>query len=353
MEGEPVRTPIELQREADRLLLTKYVPAAVVVNETYDILQVRGKANRYLELPSGKATLNLLKMAKSSLWFELQKALEEARNSGTTVRRDKVQYESDGDFNVINIEVIPFTGPVQSQQSYVVVFEDETDNVKPQPAPAPRVPEDAKDRQISQLKQELAATKEYQQSIIEALEASNEELQSANEEIQSGNEELQSTNEELQTSKEELESANEELNTVNEEMQQRNAELTQVNNDLMNLLASVNIPILMLDAGLNIRRTTPRVEEVLGVTAADLGRPMRHIAMKSKVHDIEKVMLQVIEDLQPREMEVHNGQNQKFLLRITPYRTMDNRIEGVVLAMFDAFGGGKDGGAVKKVTPGP
>jgi two-component system CheB/CheR fusion protein len=334
-EPEPVRTPIELQREADRLLLNRYVPAAVVINDRFEIVQIRGRANRYLELPSGKATLNLLKMAKSGLLFELQTALEQARATASQVRKENVQFETNGGFESVTLEVIPFHAPLQSQQTFVVTFEEVT-TVPGVPPPSPK-PEsaDAKDRQVAQLKQELGATKEYLQSIIEALEGSNEELQSANEEIQSGNEELQSTNEELQTSKEELESANEELNTVNEEMQHRNVELTQVNNDLQNLLTSVNIPIIMLDAGLSIRRMTPQVNEILGITSADVGRPIRHMRLKEDVHDFERRMLDVIENLQPAELNVQDGQNQSYRLRITPYRTMDNRIEGVVLAFLD------------------
>jgi two-component system CheB/CheR fusion protein len=337
-EAEPARTPIELQREADRLLLTKYVPAAVVINEGFDIIQVRGRANRYLELPSGKATLNLLKMAKSGLLYELQKALDQARTTSAPVRKENVQFEVNSGFGMVNLEVIPFQAPLQSQQSFVIVFEEAHGEPVVEAPPRPPEPADEKDRQVAQLRQELGATKEYLQSIIEALEASNEELQSANEEIQSGNEELQSTNEELQTSKEELESANEELNTVNEEMQSRNAELTQLNNDLLNLLASVNTPIIMLDSGLSIRRITPQVEEVLGITPADVGRTMRHIRLKSNVSDLERMMLTVIEDLQPREVEVQNEQNHWYRLRITPYRTMDSRIEGVVLAFLDTQG---------------
>ena len=338
-ELEPARTPIELQREADRLLLNRYVPAAVVINDRFEIVQIRGRANRYLELPSGKATLNLLKMAKSGLLFELQTVLEQARSGSSAVRKENVQFETNGGFESVTLEVMPFHAPLQSQQTFVVTFE-EAPAVSSVPPPPPAKPEsaDAKDRQIAQLKQELGATKEYLQSIIEALEASNEELQSANEEIQSGNEELQSTNEELQTSKEELESANEELNTVNEEMQHRNVELTQVNNDLQNLLASVNIPIVMLDAGLSIRRMTPQVQDVLGITTADVGRPIRHIRFKAKVNDLERRMLDVIEDLQPAEVNVQDGQDQNYRLRITPYRTMDNRIEGVVLAFLDHLG---------------
>jgi two-component system CheB/CheR fusion protein len=353
METDAVRTPIELQREADRLLLTKYVPAAVVVNENFDIVQVRGRASRYLELPTGKATLNLLKMSKPGLLFELQNALDAARASASPVRKENVQFEVNGNFGTVNVEVIPFQGALHSQHNFVIVFE-EGDSGRAQPAQAAPLPEsaDEKDKQITRLRQELMATKEYQQSIIEALEASNEELQSANEEIQSGNEELQSTNEELQTSKEELESANEELNTVNEEMQHRNAELTQVNNDLINLLASVNIPILMLDAGLSIRRMTPQIEDVLGIVPTDLGRPIRHIRLKSGAADVEKLMLDVIEDLQPREIEVQNGQNRSYRLRITPYRTLDNRIEGVVLVFLEKSGAKSSAATVTKAGTG-
>jgi two-component system CheB/CheR fusion protein len=337
-EAESVRTPIELQREADRLLLNRYVPAAVVINDRFEIAQIRGRANRYLELPSGKATLNLLKMAKSGLLFELQTALEQARSTASPVRKENVQFEANGGFESVTLEVMPFHAPLQSQQTFVVTFEEVT--TVPRVPPPPPKPEsaDAKDRHIAQLKQELGATKGYLQSIIEALEASNEELQSANEEIQSGNEELQSTNEELQTSKEELESANEELNTVNEEMQHRNVELTQVNNDLQNLLTSVNIPIIMLDAGLSIRRMTPQVHEVLGITSADVGRPIRHIRFQANVPDLERRMLDVIEDLRPAEVTVQDGQNRDYRLRIMPYRTMDNRIEGIVLAFLDHMG---------------
>ncbi|HLH06046.1 MAG TPA: chemotaxis protein CheB [Terriglobales bacterium] len=332
---DPARTPIDLQREADRLLLTRYVPAAVVVNPQYEVVQIRGNANRYLELPSGKATLNLLKMAKSGLLSELQNALEEARVSTTSSRKYNVQFDNGNGFENVNIEVIPFHAPLQSQRSFVVVFEEVDGRRQTESPPAAAVPEDAKDRQVAQLKQELAATKDYLQSIIEALEASNEELQSANEEIQSGNEELQSTNEELQTSKEELESANEELNTVNEEMQDRNLQLTQANNDLLNLLASVNIGIVMLDSDFSIRRMTPQVEDILGITSADMNRPIRNLRLNFNVDDIESVMLDVTKDLQPREVIVQNGKNHRYQMRMTPYRTSDNRIEGVVLVFLD------------------
>ena len=191
---------------------------------------------------------------------------------------------------------------------------------------------------LARLREELAAARQHLQFLMDERQASEEELRSANEEILSSNEELQSTNEELQTSKEELESANEELNTVNEEMQHRNMQLTQANNDLLNLLASVNIPLLLLDAGLSIRRMTPQVEDFLGITTADLSRPIQHLRLKINIPNLERTMLGVIQELQPRELLVRDGQNRSYRLRVTPYRTMDNHIEGVVLAFVDQTG---------------
>jgi two-component system CheB/CheR fusion protein len=340
--SESVRTPIDLQREADRLLLTRYVPAAALVSADLEVLQTRGQASRYLEVPSGKATLSLLKMIKPGLLFEIQNAINDAKSGGSPVRKENLQLEADGDFRKVTIEVIPFQAPPHSSQNLLIVFEDGGNGERPAHAelPQPTLPRilDAKDTLIAQLKHELNATKEYQQSIIEALEASNEELQSANEEIQSGNEELQSTNEELQTSKEELESANEELNTVNEEMQHRNFQLAQTNNDLLNLLTSVDIPILMLNADLSIRRFTPRAEEVLGLTSTDVGRPLVRVNLDINIPHFEHLMLQVMRDATPHQREFKHGETW-YRLRATPYRTSDNRIEGVVAALFDLTDG--------------
>ncbi len=333
---EPVRTPIELQREADRLLLTRYVPAAVVVSADLEVLQTRGNASRYLELPSGKASLNILKMIKAGLLFELQNALDEVKKTGEPVRKENLQMEANGGFATVSLEVIPFQAPAQSVTSFVIVFEpSEPKEQEELPAVRKRLePQDAKDKLINRLKHELTATKEYQQSIIEALEASNEELQSANEEIHSGNEELQSTNEELQTSKEELESANEELNTVNEEMQHRNYQLGSVNSDLTNLLASVNLPIIMLSSDLTIRRFTPNAAELLGLTAADVGMPLVQVRLKLQVPDLETTMLHVMRDSTPRQKEFQHGKSW-YRLRVTPYQTTDSQTEGVVAALFD------------------
>jgi two-component system, chemotaxis family, CheB/CheR fusion protein len=342
--AEPARVPIEVQREADRLLLARYAPPTVVVNEHLDIIQTKGHTGHYLELPTGKASLNLLKMARPGLLFELQNAIEEAKNMGVEVVRRDVEVENNGGSRLTNVRVTPFKTPLQDGNSFLVTFEEPSAEEVAQASDKDKgsaLTDDeraTKDKQIAQLKQELAATKEYLQSIIEALESTNEELQSANEEIQSGNEELQSTNEELQTSKEELESANEELHTVNEEMQHRNDQLTQLNNDLSNLLNSVNLPIVMVGQDLSVRRFTPQAAKVLGLTGTDVARPITRLKLQIEVPNLEQMMLDVISEVRPKQLRVQDAEGGFNDLRLTPYRTADNRIDGVVLSVMPVDG---------------
>jgi two-component system, chemotaxis family, CheB/CheR fusion protein len=338
-EEEKARTPADVQREADRLLLTKYVPSAVVVNEDMDILQSRGSTSRYLELPAGKVSLNLYKMARQGMLYELRSLIDQARQKSTAVSKDNVNIEDGKTPSMVKLEVIPFRTPARDRQHFLILFEEKPEDAaaasaKQLPKPSSKEIEDAKEVQISQLKQELAATKEYLQSIIEGQEATNEELQSANEEIQSGNEELQSTNEELQTSKEELESANEELNTVNEEIQHRNQQLSQLSNDLINLLNSCTIPMLLLGEDLRIRRYTPEAEKVLGFSGNDVGKPLTNVRLSVDVPQLERWMLDVMRDITSRSERILL-RDKWYKLRITPYRTLENKIDGVVLAMVD------------------
>jgi two-component system CheB/CheR fusion protein len=365
---ETQKIPMELQREADRLLLARYVPPAVLINEHLEILQTRGRTASFLELPSGKASLNLLKMARPGLLFELQGAIDEARKQGFEAIRPRVRVD-DENIKTVTIRVVPFKVPTQTQHSFLIVFESDLaseDGASPSGlahAPAAHIVDQVEEhsllgRQIIQLRQELAATREYLQSIIESQEGTNEELQSANEEIQSGNEELQSTNEELQTSKEELESANEELHTVNEEMQHRNELLTQLNNDLTNLLYSVSLPIVMVGADLSVRRFTPQAAAVLGLSSSDIGRPMPRLRLKLDMGSLEQNMLDVIQQVQSQQLHVQDNEGKWCILRIVPYRTMDNRIDGVVLSVMNEIGsfpgspGGVDGMGTGKALPG-
>ncbi len=332
------RVASDLQREADRLLLARYAPPSVVVNENLEIVQIKGHTGPFLELPAGKVSLNLLKMARPGLLSELQSAIDEAAKSGIDAVRATVPVGANGGTVITSLRVTPFKTPAQNRTSFLVTFEPpEAGTISTAAegfiAPLSEDERGLKDKQIAQLKQELGATKEYLQSIIEALESTNEELQSANEEIQSGNEELQSTNEELQTSKEELESANEELHTVNEEMQHRNELLTQLNNDLTNLLNSINLPMVMVGPDLNVRRFTPQASRVLGLTGTDVGRPIARLRLKLSVANLEQAMLDVISEVRPVQFRVRDAEGKWCDLRLTPYRTADNRIEGIVLAV--------------------
>ena len=339
-EHEQPKTPLDVQREADRLLLSKYVPSAVVVNDALEIVQTRGRTSRYLELQAGKASLNLLKMARPGLLYELRGVIDKVRKTGVPAVQENIAID-DGDGTIsVKIEVVPFRTPARDEHHMLVLFE-EISQEKPAPEPR-RIPKrppkgvsNMKDIQIAQLKQELASTKEYLQSIIEAQEATNEELQSANEEIQSGNEELQSTNEELQTSKEELESANEELNTVNEEIQHRNHQLAQLSNDLINLLNSTTIPMIMLGEDLHIRRYTPEAARVFGFNEHDVGKPVADLHLKLDVPQLERWMLDVMRNVSIRNEHVQGQDGKAYNLRITPYRTLENKIDGVVLALLD------------------
>jgi two-component system CheB/CheR fusion protein len=333
---EAAPMPVDLQREADRLLLARYAPPSVVVNDQLEIVQTKGHTGPFLELPAGKVSLNLLKMARPGLLFDLQSAIDEARTSGVDALRANVPVENNGGSTVISLRVTPFKTPIRDKSSFLVAFEapNGTFLVTAPEMPLSPLSDDErtlKEKQFVQLRQELASTREYLQSIIEALESTNEELQSANEEIQSGNEELQSTNEELQTSKEELESANEELQTVNEEMQHRNELLTQLNNDLTNLLNSVNLPVVMVGPDLSVRRFTPQAGRVLGLTSTDVGRPITRLRLKIDVGNLEQMMLDVISEVRPAQYRVKDSDGRWCDLRLTPYRTADNRIDGLVL----------------------
>ena len=185
------------------------------------------------------------------------------------------------------------------------------------------------------LEEELAATREYLQSTIQEIEAANEELQSANEEILSSNEELQSTNEELDTAKEELQSTNEELNTVNDELHARNEELTRVNADLLNLLASVQIAIVIVARDLRVRRFTPMAEKKFNLIPSDIGRPLSQISTTLQCPELPTLITETIDTVSPVERTVQDNKGETYLLRIRPYKTPDNRIDGAVIALFD------------------
>jgi two-component system, chemotaxis family, CheB/CheR fusion protein len=343
----------DLQKIADQILLNRYAPASVVVNDKLDIVHFIGQTGRFLDPEPGDASLNLLKMVKQGLHTELRLAIQKARRDGTA-RKDGVLVEHNGGLKTINFEIIPMKNVSSKTRHFMVVFEDvvraavqSSKGTKKEIIKPDKKTGKAKMSQIeienTHLKEELEATREYLQSIIEEqrttneeLRSANEEIQSSNEEIQSSNEELQSINEELETAKEELQSTNEELTTVNEELQNRNDELTKVNNDLNNLLSSVSIPILMLGNDLRIRRFTPIAEKVMNLIGTDIGRPITDIKPNLRILDLKQTISHVIDSLEIHESEVEDNKGKWYSMRVRPYRTADNRIDGVVIVFLDA-----------------
>jgi two-component system CheB/CheR fusion protein len=327
-----------VQGEATRLLLSRYAPPGVLVDNDLHIVQARGHTGPFLELAPGDASLHLLKMAREGLLFGLRAAINEARRSGTSVRKEGLRIKANGNVMVANLEVLPLGGT--TDRHFLILFDQ---NETKSTAKGGRSGRRGKGRalrkqeetRLSQLQQELAASREYLQSIIQDLEATNEELQSANEEILSSNEELQSTNEELDTAKEELQSTNEEINTVNEELHARNEELSRANSDLVNLLAGVQIAIVFLTADLRIRRFTPMAERVLNLISTDVGRPIGNIRPNIDCPDLESMIHDVVESMTAKEREVRDNEGKWYLLRIRPYKDIDNRIDGAVLVLLD------------------
>ncbi|MGH7599076.1 MAG: CheR family methyltransferase, partial [bacterium] len=334
-------------KDADQIVISKYAPAGVIINDDSEILQFRGHTGFYLEPAAGEASLNLMRMAREGLLFDLRTAIHKARKEEAPVRKENVLVKNNGQTREINLEVIPFKAPQSKERYFLVLFEEAARQAAPElkkgkpkatkPGKTASLRPQAKgrDAEVARLKEELGATKEYLQSIIEEQEATNQELRSANEEIQSSNEELQSTNEELETAKEEMQSTNEELTTVNEELENRNLELSQANNDLMNLFANVHIPIIMLGNDLRLRRFTPMAEKVMNVIPTDVGRRMSDIKPNVNIPDLENLIFEVADTLRTVEREVRDLEGRWYSLRLRPYKTAENKIEGVVLTLVD------------------
>jgi two-component system CheB/CheR fusion protein len=332
-----------MQKEFDRKLLTQYVPATVFIGEDGEILHTRGNVNRYLKLAPGRASLNLLKMVLDGLQFDLRSAIARARKDNRAVKKQSVLIES-GSGNdhgteserFVNFEVVPVSTGQLKDSYFMVVFEDSQSEVRRRKSSGKRDREsESWNRQANKLAQELAATKEHLQAVIETHEATNEELQSANEEILSSNEELQSTNEELETAREELQSTNEELTTVNDELRSRNTEVSLINNDLMNLLSSIDIAVVMVGSDLTIRRFTQRAQELFALIPGDVGRPLGNINPAVQLPGLEQIVMQVMEKLQPVEKTLTDPNGNRFQLRVLPYRTAENKVDGAVITLVD------------------
>ena len=353
----PMAPAPDWQREADRIALGHYAPPGVLVNSDLDILQFRGRTGPYLQSASGEPSFNLLRMAPDGLFLILRDLVAESRVKGIGIRRDWVRITDDDRVREVAVRVLPVKRPGTAEQCYLILFEenaprrgtggDLADRAVTRPGVFARFgrwvrrlfwaapPTDSGAANAARLEDELTSARDYLQSVVEQYDATNEELKSANEEILSSNEELQSTNEELETAKEELQSVNEELTTVNEQLQQRNVELARSADDLSNLLASANVPMLLLGVDLRIRRFTPAAGKTLGLLPGDIGRPVGQLKMPVEVSDLEEVAAGVVESVRPVEREVRDRDGGWHILRVYPYRTADNRIDGAVVVLVD------------------
>ncbi len=332
---------LNVQKEADRIVLGKYAPPGVIVNSKLDIVQFRGRTGAYLEPAAGMPSVNLMKMARDGLFAGLRAAVSQARKENAPVRKERLHVIKNGHAILVDVDVVPLNGPYPTGEYFLILFRE----AGLQPAvdcpptvgglPKPGEDQEAASDEVMRLRQDAAATKEYLQSVIDLHEAANDDLRYANEQVQSSNEELQSMNEELETAKEELQSSNEELITLNEELRTRNMELNHVSNDMINLLRSINIPVLILSGDLRIKRFNSVAEKVFNLIGADVGRPIGNIRPNIDIPDLEQASLEVIETLHSKEQEVQDRWGHWYSMQIRPYRTIDHKIDGVIITFAD------------------
>ncbi len=318
---------------AEKAILNNYSPDCLIATENGEIVYLHGSSGKYLELPHGEAKMNIFEMAREGLQQLLPALIRKVVSGKKPLSADGVKVKISGRWRLINITVKPVNEPAEMEGSLLIIFEEQknvtetdTKNIKFNSGSA---------KIIKDLERELKSTKENLKASIGQLETSNEELKSNNEEMQSTNEEMQSSNEELVTSKEELQSLNEELITVNTELQNKNDELSIVNNDMKNLLDSTNIPTIFLNNDLLIKRFTFHATKVVNLISTDIGRPISHIATNIRYQNLIEDAEEVLRTLVFREVELQTTDGTWYQMRILPYRTIDNIIDGVVITFLN------------------
>ena len=339
-EGEKTDVLSVLKDEVDHLLVTDYVPAALLVNSDLDVLIFRGNIAPYVLPESGLASLNLAKIIRKELRSEVQTIIYRAKKDNRLVKENAVRFVYAGEQKTINVQVLPMHVEQYEAPFFLLLFEDVSSaaallrqtmelNITPEGR------ENVKDRQNRELREELDSTKQTLQRIIETQEATNEELRTTMEEAQSSNEELQSTNEELETAKEELQSSNEELKTLNDEVKNRNQTLAQLNDDLTNLNRNVEPAIVIIDKSLKIRLFSPSAQKILNLSPSTVGLPITTIKLNVIVEDLGEVISEVSSKLSGITREVKDAKGHYFDMKIRPYITQEDRIDGAVLSFVD------------------
>lgn len=331
--SDEVEAKPPLNRLADvtqQLLLQHYAPAAVLINRHFQILYFYGPTDRFLKQPTGTPTDDLLARAREGLSARLRTALQTTLETGQPITVNDARMACEEGYKPIGFSIRPTPLFKSHRDALLVTFEDQHS----EPA-LPLASETAEESVVKLLENELKTTREELQSNLEEQETTNEELKAANEEVTSINEELQSTNEELETAKEELQSMNEELTTVNSQLQDKVNELTISNSDLANLLRSTDIATLFLDLRLGIKRFTPASRALFKLIVTDVGRPLSDITAIVNDPSLLTDAEQVLDKLTTLEKEVFTKDNHCYLRRVLPYRTQDERIDGVVITYVD------------------
>jgi two-component system CheB/CheR fusion protein len=331
--GEPVRGVAETKIPAltEKIFLDNYAPTFAVIDMNYRLVYVRGRTGKYLEIASGQPSLSILEMAREGLRAELASAIYQATSEKKNIIREGVRVKYNDGFQTVNITVAPLTEPGIPPGFLMIIFQElelTTGAIKASPPVKGR-------KRVNELEAELNLTKENLQAMVEELEATNEELQSANEELQSNNEELQSSNEELDSSREELQSLNEELTTLNAELHDKNELVSKANDDLNNFVNRTDIAIILLDDGLKIRSCTPATSDIFNIRKIDSGRPIDEITSRLVYDKTVDDAHDVLRTLQPKEVEVQRKDGYWFNMRISPYRTAQNIINGLVVSFLD------------------
>lgn len=324
---------VGLERRAQRIA-ERYAPAYVIIDDHFQILHFSGRTGRYIEPTAGAATLDLLQLVHRDLRLELRTALGRAAETNESAHAEQVQLGVNGHRILVDITVEPVPDGAHGQRNFVVLFKDGPARTVDAPESNPSTL--VRTEHIERLESELRATRERLQATIEELESTNEELKSSNEEYQSLNEELQSANEELETSREELQSVNEELTTVNGELAHRVQELTRATSDLKNFLESTQIATVFLDNDLKVMNFTPAITQILHLVETDVGRPIAHIKARIPIEELYDEVRRVLRTLASVERELTAPDSgTRYIVRILPYRSIDNFIAGVVITFID------------------
>jgi two-component system CheB/CheR fusion protein len=316
------------------LVLQRYAPPSVLANDKGDILYISGHTGKYLEPAAGKANWNLFAMARDGLRHEIAGAFQKVLRQKGSVALHGLKVGTDGGEQLVDVTVQRLEEPGPLQGLVMIVFKDVAAPVSAKAvARAPKA--HAHSARLAELEQELLQVRSEARATHEEMQTAQEELRSANEELQSTNEELQSTNEELTTSKEEMQSMNEELQTLNTELQAKVDELSRSSNDMKNLLDSTDIATLFLDNDLNVRRFTPQATKIIKLIPADVGRPVTDLASELRYPELAEDAREVLQTLASAEKPIGARDDRWFTVRIMPYRTLDDRIDGVVITFAD------------------